>query len=272
MSRDALLSLADHALIAERTGGVVQLGLHLPIGVDNERIEVNAARLQRLTHLAGAQVLHLATETTENQIVAFDAQMHADGSATVAGLRRRPEQSIASGEYDDTNHPLKRLAAAHPNSNHVFKVSFDQTYKADSLNLFINKTVVQNKLNQNDNYKRGMVDELGWAAELTKATQQGFTAAARNRYLPTQGEGPEFVRDIVAKGFMAFCIAKRLDILSGVCLTANFGHRLLQYLPVGLNWTDSENFNYSAFTAFRYDRALATAVLANTSRLFKVKK
>jgi hypothetical protein len=274
MAHERFFPIADPDLIAERTDGAIQLGLHLPVGVDLEQIEVNPHRLTKLTQWAGAQTLHLATETEADRMANFIVNLHADGSATMSGTAHVPKQPTVTGAYDDSDHPMRMaglLGARTPVEDETFKETYDQMYKASELRLFVDKTAIQNRLNANDRYTRGMVDEKGWAKELDKAARSGFTLAARNRYLPASDEKPEAALDVFNKGMTAYWLTQGKWI-AGTIIGVNTIHRLLQVHRVITKEEPASNFNWSIFTAFRYDRAIAATVAANTTHTFRVKK
>lgn len=275
MSREKFLPLSETDHIAEQTDGALQLALHLPVGVDTERIGVNAQRLVRLTRLAGAEALNVKTETIEDRAMVSNANLHGDGSATVAGITTAPKPQKATGEYDDSDHPMKNILnndSGVSRDEDIFELHFDQMYKASAMTLNLNKTAIQDKLAQSDKYHRGIVDERGWAEGLNASTKAGFTLAAQHRYLPSRQEWFYGLSDLGTKYVVYDIMTEPNYALSGIFLGANTVHRLAQYYRIYSGQEAASRFNWSVFTHFRYDRALATTALANTSRLFKVEK
>ncbi len=273
---DRYVPLAEKDRILEVTDGALECNLHLPVGVDIERILVNAPRLGRLTRLAGANKLHVLTADQDRdgfELNATDVHMQSDGTATLTGMPKPPKKKYADHEYDDSDHPMKLLMGLQPVSDKMFENHLDQMYKGGPLAIYLNKKQIEKDIWENDSYQQGLIDAGGWAAGLDKATKRGLISASQDRYFPTNQ------KQVIDLGFNAFWMSLgTVDVLNhryvlpAFLIGTSAARRIAQLYRVTTKQLPARDYNWSLFTEYRVDRVVATAAVAHSGKLFKVAK
>lgn len=85
------IPFSERERLLEVSEGAVVNHLALPVGVDEDRLQVNPERIERLGRLAGAKQTHLILydRGSDQDDFSFDGETQSDGTLIMTGLQQK---------------------------------------------------------------------------------------------------------------------------------------------------------------------------------------
>ncbi|HVX23875.1 MAG TPA: hypothetical protein VG992_00835 [Candidatus Saccharimonadales bacterium] len=151
-----LVSLPE---VSEYTDNVVFGNLGLPVGFDDERLQVNLRAFRRVQRVAGLATVSVVSAAGERDQFDFNISgVDADGAATMRGAAKRHKQPLSTG---NTQFPADTTMFDNPDV--IIKVNTGE---------------VEARTQTSEKYKKGLLDPKAQARFLDKAVRRGLTEAS----------------------------------------------------------------------------------------------